>query len=117
MILDNTHFKVTVEKEDIQKLSSVLKLFQELHMSDDHYIYFKGNDSTKVLIDTCHKNAARTDTAPLEAMIPLIIHKLSLLPETKEGYYNGDGSNYKAYEVEATYHGLSIKRSYVYAGK
>lgn len=117
MILDNTHFKVTIEKNDIQKLGSVLKLFQELHMSSDQYVYFKGTDATKVLIGTCHKDATVKDTAPLEAMIPLIIHKMTLLPECKNGYVNGDGSNFAAYTLNATYHGIEITRSYVYAGK
>lgn len=117
MILDNTHFKVTIEKNAIQQLGSVLKLFQELHMSSDHYVYFKSTDATKVLIGTCHKNAAVKDTAPLEAMIPLIIHKMTLLPACEDGYVDGDGSNYAAYTINATYHGIEITRSYVYAGK
>jgi hypothetical protein len=116
-MLDHTKFQVTIEQRDIQSLPSVLKLFQELHMYDTSYVYIKGNESDVVCIATCHKDAKIDNTAPLEAMIPLIQHKLSLLPAIQDPFRSFDGSSIPAYEVFLDHTGLKIKRTYLYAGK
>ena len=47
----------------------------------------------------------------------MIRYRVEGLHQTQEGYYNGDGDNYKAVKVWMDSHGIKIKRVFVYAGK
>lgn len=57
------------------------------------------------------------DAYPLDVILPMIRYKVEGLHQTQEGYYNGDGDNYKAVKVWMDSHGIKIKRVFVYAGK
>lgn len=57
------------------------------------------------------------ETYPLDISMNMIEYLTGKLNQTQEGYYNGDGDNYKAVKVWMDSHGIKIKRVFVYAGK
>ena len=106
---------------DLSELSeSVLCLMQQnyekIHCSTG--ATFKTSLHAKgevLLVQECYSK--EEESYPLDVILPMINYKVEKLPQTKEGYYNGDGDNYPAVKIFADSHGIKMKRVYVYAGK
>lgn len=115
-MLDGEKFEITLEERDIGCLKDVLKLYEKIHCSTG--ATFKTSLHAKgevLLVQECYSK--EEESYPLDVILPMINYKVEKLPQTKEGYYDGDGDNYSAVKIFVDSHGIKMKRVYVYAGK
>ena len=115
-MLDGTKFHVTVEHDELHFLDDVLNLFKKIH-HPTHNFFFHPTSADKICVKACHVDYKDKEHYPLDVLLPMIKYKASALPEIRDPYIGGDGSSIKAFEVFVDYHGLNIKRVYLYAGK
>lgn len=116
-MLDNTKFSITFE--EIAQLKNVLLLFSNIHGLSDAHFYITGHsNSKKVNINSCHElTKSNVEHYPLDVILPLIEYKVLKLDQIDDPYKGYDGSSIKAYLIELESDKLSIKRTYLYAGK
>lgn len=114
-MLDGEKFEVTILEGDLDCLKDVLQLYEKIHCSTNTKFSIKSNTSEVLQIKECYSK--EEDSYPLDVILPMIRYKVESLHQTQEGYYNGDGGNYKAIKIWMDSHGIKIKRVYVYAGK
>ena len=120
MMLSGSSFAITVEADELNHVDSILKLYKDMHAYfDTTYFYIKEANEKHIVLDTCHKDstASSKEKYPLDVLLPIIKFKMKELPRIEDPYSGYDGTSVAAYSIEASYHGLEIKRVYLYAGK
>ena len=114
-MLDNEKFEITIQEDELDCLKDVLRLYEKLHCCSSAKFVIKSNTPEVLLLDECYDKDK--DIYPLDVILPMIRYKVENLHQTQEGYYNGDGDNYKTIKIWMDSHGLKMKRVYTYAGK
>ena len=114
-MLDNEKFEVTIQEDDLDCLKDTLRLYEKIHCSSSAKFSIKANTPEVLHIRECY--GKEEDAYPLDVLLPMIRYRVEGLHQTQEGYYDGDGDNYKAVKVWMDSHGIKIKRVFVYAGK
>lgn len=114
-MLDGEKFEITIQEDDLDCLKDTLRLYEKIHCSTGAKFAIRANTPEVLHIVECY--GKELDIYPLDVILPMIRYKVENLHQTQEGYYNGDGDNYKAIKVWMDSHGIKIKRVYVYAGK
>lgn len=115
-MLDGTKFNVTIRERDLDKLANILNLYQDIHASGYNF-FFHPTSADKLCVKMCHTAYKDVEHFPLDVLLPMIKYKVSALPDIVDPFIGGDGTSVKAFEVFVDYHGINIKRVYLYAGK
>ena len=114
-MLDGEKFEVTIREGQFNCLRDVLFLCEKLHYGTNCKFVLKSKNRDFLSIEESYEE--EVETYPLDISMNMIEYLTGKLNQTKEGYYDGDGSNIKAIKVYKDNQAIKIKRIYVYAGK
>lgn len=115
-MLDGQVFHITIKESNLQDLDAALQLFQQLH-AKGFLFQIKAETKSKICLDVCHPKATGCIGYPLEVLLPMVKYKASNLEDIKDPYLGGDGTSIRAFRLYQEYGGLTLERTYLYAGK